>query len=78
MDRDVFGEAMLDYLSGTEKEDITTYLSLPGYEAPLKDRFRVDYLFRGFDEMPALEQQALSLCRGNVLDIGCGAGGHSL
>lgn len=78
MDLDIFGEAMLDYLSGREKEGITTYLSLPGYEAPLKDRFRVAYLFRGYDEMPALEQKALSLCHGNVLDIGCGAGGHSL
>ena len=28
--------------------------------------------------MPKLEQKALKLCKGKVLDAGCGSGGHSL
>jgi SAM-dependent methyltransferase len=78
MKRDVIGDAMLDYMSGEDKESITTYLRLPWYEAPVRDSFPTKYLFRGYDEMPALEQEALGLCRGKVLDIGCGAGSHSL
>jgi SAM-dependent methyltransferase len=38
----------------------------------------VAYLFRSFDEMPAIEKKALLLAKGKTLDIGCGAGSHSL
>ena len=38
----------------------------------------VAYLFRSYEEMPKLEQKALQLAKGKVLDVGCGAGSHSL
>ena len=54
-------------------EDIITYSSLNE-----KDRMSLPYLFRDFQTMPKLEQKALQLCKGSVLDIGAGAGSHSL
>ena len=38
----------------------------------------VAYLFRNYNEMPKLEQKALQLAKGKVLDVGCGAGSHAL
>ena len=38
----------------------------------------VAYLFRNYIEMPKLEQKALQLAKGKVLDVGCGAGSHAL
>jgi methylase of polypeptide subunit release factors len=37
-----------------------------------------DYFFRKLNDMPLLERIALKRCRGNILDIGAGAGCHSL
>ncbi|WP_121068541.1 class I SAM-dependent methyltransferase [Maribacter vaceletii] len=73
MDNDIYGQALLDYQKGNYTEDITTYLSLEE-----EDTLPLPYLFRNFKEMPALEKKALKLCKGTILDIGCGAGSHSL
>ncbi|GLU43900.1 bifunctional 2-polyprenyl-6-hydroxyphenol methylase/3-demethylubiquinol 3-O-methyltransferase UbiG [Allomuricauda sp. NBRC 101325] len=70
---DVFGTALMDYQKGNYTEDITTYSSLDE-----EDVIPVPYLFRDFKEMPKLEQKALQLAHGKVLDVGCGAGSHSL
>ncbi|MGI9545841.1 MAG: class I SAM-dependent methyltransferase [Flavobacteriaceae bacterium] len=70
---DLFGQALLDYVNGDYSGDITTYISLDE-----EDLLSLPYLFRSFDEMPALEQRALQLSVGKVLDVGCGAGSHSL
>lgn len=63
----------MDYQLKSYSEDIITYSSLGDY-----DTIPLPYLFRAYREMPKLEQQALKICRGTVLDIGCGAGSHSL
>nr|WP_299338868.1 class I SAM-dependent methyltransferase [Allomuricauda sp.] len=70
---DIFGIALLDYLHGNYSEDIKTYSSLLE-----EDVIPLPYLFRDFEEMPSLEQKALELAHGEVLDIGCGSGSHSL
>ncbi|MEM8845788.1 MAG: class I SAM-dependent methyltransferase [Bacteroidota bacterium] len=70
---DVFGQALLDFQKGKYTEDIKTFSSLGD-----EDVIPLPYLFRSFEEMPKLEQRALELASGKVLDIGCGAGSHSL
>ena len=70
---DIIGKALLDYQLGNFTENIITYSSIAG-----NDQMDVPFLFRSYDEMPIIEQKALDLCKGNILDIGCGAGSHAL
>lgn len=71
--KDLFGKAILDFQTSNSPEDLVTETSIS--EA---DEMSVAYLFRSFKEMPELEQKALQLCKGKTLDVGCGAGSHSL
>ncbi|WP_281637238.1 class I SAM-dependent methyltransferase [Flavobacterium marginilacus] len=71
--KDLFGKAMLDYQTNNEPEDLITETSIS--EA---DEMSVAYLFRSYAEMPKIEQKALQLAKGRILDVGCGAGSHSL
>ena len=71
--KDLFGKAILDYQTNSSPENIITATSISE-----EDEMEVAYLFRSFDEMPAIEQKALQLANGKTLDIGCGAGSHSL
>lgn len=71
--KDLFGKAILDYLTNSSPENIITSTSISE-----EDEMEVAYLFRSFDEMPTIEQKALELANGKTLDIGCGAGSHSL
>jgi len=71
--KDLFGKAILDYQTRNNPEDLITETSIS--EA---DEMSVAYLFRSFEEMPKLEQKALELSKGKILDVGCGAGSHSL
>lgn len=73
MEKDIFGKAIADYQAGNYSEDIITYSSLEE-----EDTIPLPYLFRDYKKMPPVEQKALKLCKGSVLDIGCGAGSHSL
>ncbi|KIA98704.1 methyltransferase [Flavobacterium sp. KMS] len=71
--KDLFGKAMLDFQTNNSPEDLITETTIS--EA---DEMSVAYLFRSFKEMPKLEQKALELAKGKTLDVGCGAGSHSL
>ncbi|MGB1309229.1 MAG: class I SAM-dependent methyltransferase [Oceanihabitans sp.] len=71
--KDLFGNALLDYENGNYSEDIITATNIS--EA---DILPLDYLFRDYKNMPKIEQKALQLAKGNVLDVGSGAGSHSL
>lgn len=70
---DLFGKAILDYQTNNSPEDLITETNIS--EA---DEMNVGYLFRSFNEMPKLEKKALQLCKGRILDVGCGAGSHAL
>lgn len=70
---DLFGKAMLDYQTHNNPEDIITETSISE-----PDEMSVSYLFRSYNEMPEIEKKALQLARGKILDVGCGAGSHSL
>ncbi|MFT3795190.1 class I SAM-dependent methyltransferase [Flavobacterium sp.] len=71
--KDLFGQAILDYQTNNDPQDLVTETNIS--EA---DEMSVAYLFRSFAEMPKIEQKALQLSKGKVLDVGCGAGSHSL
>lgn len=43
-----------------------------------EDEIPVETLFRDYDSMPLLEQKALEMAEGRILDVGAGAGCHSL
>ncbi len=42
------------------------------------DMMPVEYLFRDYDSMPALEKTALKHAEGKILEVGAAAGSHSL
>lgn len=71
--KDLFGKAMFDFQTNNSPEDILTETTISE-----EDAMSVDYLFRSYNEMPKLEQKALQLALGKTLDVGCGAGSHSL
>ena len=71
--KDLFGSAILDFQTNNSPEDLITETTISE-----EDEMSVAYLFRDFSGMPILEQKALLLTKGKVLDVGCGAGSHSL
>lgn len=71
--KDIFGTALLDYYHGNYTEDLITETNISE-----EDELPLPYLFRNFAEMPSIEQKALQLSHGHVLDVGCGAGSHAL
>ncbi|MDD2345410.1 MAG: class I SAM-dependent methyltransferase [Bacteroidales bacterium] len=71
---DIIGQAGIDFLQNPDSKAIIKVWS----DTIETDELPVSYLFRNFEDMPLLEQQALSLCHGKILDVGAGMGSHTL
>ena len=70
---DPMGRAIADY-HRTKKESKLRVFS-PMFE---EDEIPLKTLFRSYKSMPEIERKALDLAKGRVLDVGAGAGCHSL
>lgn len=70
---DILGQAIHDHHQGDKGSKLWIYNRYgPREEMPVRTYFRDE------DGMPDLEWGALNHCRGTVLDVGAGAGSHSL
>lgn len=70
---DVLGAAFNDYLDGDRWGMFRVHSDLSGV-----NDLAVAYYFRQYHEMGRWDQMAIDLCRGKVLDVGAGAGCHSV
>ncbi len=71
--QDPIGKAMHDFFHGFTGESILVRTDIAEDET-----LSPAYFFRAFEQMPVQEQEALKRCKGKVLDIGAGAGAHSV
>lgn len=67
------GKALLSYSEGNKKAKIGILMD-DGEQIFMPAKI----YFRGPEESPELEKIALEFCKGKVLDVGAGAGAHSL
>jgi SAM-dependent methyltransferase len=70
---DIFGLALTDYYQNKTTEILWLHNNY-GEE----EEMPVDVFFREQNDFPELENKALTLCRGSILDIGAGVGSHAL
>lgn len=70
---DPMGAAIADYLKNGKASKLRVFSSMFD-----EDEIPVIHLFRDFKDMPPIEQKALELSRGKILDVGAGSGCHSL
>ena len=71
--QDPIGQAVLDYQNGIRGESIIVRMNIAEDEL-----LSPAYFFRTFEQMPVQEQEALKRCSGKILDVGAGAGVHSI
>ena len=70
---DILGVVLHDFWKGSKTDE----LLICGED--LQDEIMdVSYYFRSYKEMPEVERIALDNCKGKVLDVGGGAGSHTL
>ena len=72
-DQDPMGQAIADYHATGKASRLRVFS--PMFD---EDEIPVSTLFRTRDEMPAIEQEALKVASGHILDVGAGAGCHTL
>ena len=72
-DKDPMGAAIADYFNYRKADKLRVFSSQ--FE---EDEIPMNQLFRPYDEMPELEQIALQIAEGNILDVGAGSGCHAL
>ena len=70
---DPMGKAIADYHKNKKASKLRVFS--PMFE---EDEIPLQTLFRKYEDMPEIERQALDMARGKTLDIGAGAGCHSL
>ena len=70
---DPIGQAVWDYLNGITGNPIIVKTDIAEDE-----QLSPSYFFRTFEQMPVQEQEALNRCSGRILDVGAGAGVHSI
>ncbi|HVU57229.1 MAG TPA: class I SAM-dependent methyltransferase, partial [Puia sp.] len=81
--KDILGQAIADHFHRRSSAKLRVYTKW-GHDAEgnptgsAKEIMPIKTYFRDEDEMPELEWIALQQCKGRVLDIGAGAGSHSL
>ncbi|MBP3668820.1 MAG: class I SAM-dependent methyltransferase [Bacteroides sp.] len=71
--KDPMGQAIADYFNRGKAAKLRVFSSQFD-----EDEIPVDQLFRSYDDMHALEQKALQLAKGKILDCGAGSGCHTL
>ena len=72
-EEDAYGQELLAYFNGKEIIEI-----VERDDGLISTGLEVSYYFSQFENWPFHEQEAISFAKGKVLDIGCGAGRHSL
>ena len=70
---DPMGRAIADYHKKKKASKLRVFS--PMFE---EDEIPLTTLFRSYELMPKIERKALDLAKGRVLDVGAGAGCHSL
>jgi SAM-dependent methyltransferase len=72
-EEDAYGQELLAYYNGNEINEI-----VERDDGFISTGLKISYYFSQFEDWPFHEQEAITFAKGNVLDIGCGAGRHAL
>ena len=71
--KDLLGKSLLDYQLNDQKSDVRVSTNISKSEYLSRSHF-----FRSFPQMIPIEQKALTLAKGRILDVGAGTGSHVL